>query len=113
MFTNVAGSIATTPALLTVNPPISFTPNTATLPVYKVGRAYRQTITTSGGTGDITITNVTLSHALPKGLRVIIKPGTVIIKGTPTKKVLPLTITITAKDQDGALATVVYTLSAK
>lgn len=86
----------------TVCPVIALSP--ATLPKGRVGVAYTQTITGSGGTGPYTF--AVTSGALPAGLT--LTPAG-LLAGTPTAAVTS-SVTIRGTDANGCFASVVYTM---
>jgi hypothetical protein len=77
MATDSVGATATRGYTLTINAAIGVDP--ATLPDATVGTAYSQTVTTTGGTGTVTLTQ---GGTLPPGLTFTAATG--LLSGTPT-----------------------------
>ena len=101
--TDSIGATVTQTYTLTINPALSFSPGS--LPASTVGVAYSQKITTSGGTGSITLSE---SGSLPAGLTFTASTGT--LSGTPTASGT-FNLSVTATDSVGATATQQYTLT--
>ena len=90
---------------ITVNPAVTLT--ATTLPADTVSAPYSQTITTSGGTGAVTLAVSNLTNSIP-GLTVPASgTGSLVISGTPTAPGME-TFMVTATDSLGATTTATY-----
>jgi hypothetical protein len=114
--TDLAGNGAATGALGTFSvnipsPPIAFHPTS--LPAGKVGAAYHQAITATGGSGKLTVTyNITSAPPVPDGLTFTVSGSHLKIGGKPTIGG-PVIFSITATDLVAHTATQSYTLIIK
>jgi UDP-N-acetylglucosamine enolpyruvyl transferase len=92
---------------ITVNPAVTLSP--ATLPGGEVGFSYSQMITTSGGTGTVTLalSNVSNSSGLTIGGG---GTGTIAVSGTPTTAGT-VSFTVTPSDANGAGTPKTYTFN--
>ena len=99
-----AGASVTGTFSILINPALGF--NQSSLPNGTVGESYKQTVTTSGGTG--TKTFALSSGQLPAGLS--LNKTTGVISGTPTTAGSD-TFTVMVTDAVGASDAITYTLT--
>jgi uncharacterized repeat protein (TIGR03803 family) len=105
--TDSVGAVTSATYSITVNPALSLSPGT--LPADTANVPYNQTITTSGGTGTVTLTVSAVNGAIA-GLNLPANgTGSLTISGTPTAAGTE-TFTVTAMDSAGATTSVNYTL---
>jgi cyclophilin family peptidyl-prolyl cis-trans isomerase len=106
---DASGAKASQSYSITVNAAIALSPATLTFPV--VNASYDETITATGGTGNVTLS--VPSADLPTGLTFASTPGnpaTGTISGTPTADG-SFTFTVTATDTVGATMSQTYTVT--
>jgi large repetitive protein len=103
--TDSAGASSARTYSVTINPPVALP--ALTLPPDTVNVAFSQTITASGGTGDIMLAVTNMNGAIP-GLSVLVSGSdSVSVTGTPTAAGTE-TFTITAGDSLGSMASQSY-----
>jgi len=101
------GAQAGTDYTVTINPPVSLTPSS--LPAGEVGQPYNRAITSTGGTGPVTLAVSGVTNAT--GLTITGSgTGTVTVSGTPTSAGT-VTFTVTPTDNFGAGAPVTYSFA--
>ncbi len=108
-----ASDTATTTYSITVNPAVSLSPATTTLPQDTVSIPYSQTITASGGTGAVTLTVSNISTGTVTWLNnqnpFTVTGNTLAITGTPLTAGTE-TFLVTATDSVDATASATYTI---
>ena len=101
-----SGSSGTTTQLetLTIEPDLTLDPNPSVIPGANVGATYSQSISTAGGTGDVTLSDKTTSSttAASLGLALSIRGTTLEITGRPTHLGV-LSFDVTATDAFGSV----------
>ena len=90
------------------NPPIAVTPTT--LPAGLVGSSYNQTLTASGGTGNLSLNYQITSGTIPAGLSFSVNNNHLNITGTPTATGT-VSFTLNISDTSGDTDSQDYTLS--
>jgi hypothetical protein len=102
-----AGSATYTLAILPACATISLSPAAGALAAGKVGTAYSQTFTQSGGVAPVTFSS---TGTLPPGLT--LNPATGVLSGAPTQaSQTPFSFTITATGANGCTGNAAYTLA--
>jgi hypothetical protein len=105
---DAVGSTSTTSYSIVVNPGITFSPGT--LPPDTAGFGYNQTISTSGGTGNRTLTVSNIQNAIPglvvpaSGTNSLTLSGAPAVAGTET-------FTVTATDEAGGTTVANYSVT--
>jgi parallel beta-helix repeat protein len=106
--TDTSGDTTTQNYTLTINSGVSLSPTS--VPAGTVGTSYSQSISASGGTGTLTVTDSITSGSIPAGLTFSISGSQLSISGTPTASGT-VGFSVTATDSVGATATQTYTLT--